>query len=67
MAVSIGRTLPSERGDDVIFQSRYSAGTLLTVTYVVGGYTADGLEALAGPVDGVIVEQFERLKAHTRK
>lgn len=43
------------------------AGTLLTVTYVVGGYTAGGLEPLAGPVDGVIVEQFERLKAHTGK
>jgi len=47
--------------------SAQETGTLLTVTYVVGGYTAGGLEDLAGPVDGVIVEQFERLKAHTGK
>jgi uncharacterized protein YndB with AHSA1/START domain len=39
-------------------------GTQLTVTYVVGGYTADGLEAIAGPVDGVINEQFTRLMAY---
>jgi uncharacterized protein YndB with AHSA1/START domain len=37
------------------------AGTQLTVTYAVGGY---GVEGLAGPVDGVIVEQFERLVAY---
>jgi uncharacterized protein YndB with AHSA1/START domain len=40
-------------------------GTQLTVTYAVGGYAAEGLQGLAGPVDGVIVEQFERLRVHT--
>jgi uncharacterized protein YndB with AHSA1/START domain len=39
-------------------------GTQLTVTYVVGGYAADGLETSAGPVDGVINEQFTRLVAY---
>jgi hypothetical protein len=38
-------------------------GTQLTVTYAVGGY---GVEGLAGPVDGVIVEQFERLVGHLK-
>lgn len=36
-------------------------GTQLTVTYAVGGY---GVEGLSGPVDSVIVEQFERLVGH---
>lgn len=40
-------------------------GTRLTVTYTVGGYAAGGLEGLAAPVDGVIVEQFQRLRVHT--
>lgn len=40
------------------------AGTQLTVTYAVGGYGPGGLEGLAGPVDGVIVEQFKGLVAY---
>jgi uncharacterized protein YndB with AHSA1/START domain len=39
-------------------------GTRLTATYVVGGYTPGGLEDWAVAVDGVITEQFTRLKAH---
>jgi len=37
-------------------------GTRLTVTYVVGGYADGGLAAIAGPVEGVVVEQFQRLR-----
>ncbi len=40
------------------------AGTELTVTYVVGGYAPNGLEGLAGPVDGVVVDQFKGLVAY---
>lgn len=36
-------------------------GTVVTATYVVGGYTAGGLDALAEPVDRVIGAQFGRL------
>ncbi len=39
-------------------------GTQLTVTYVVGGYTAGGLAAIAAPVDRVIAEQFMLLQAY---
>ncbi len=39
-------------------------GTRLRFTYAVGGYRDGGLLALAGPVDGVITEALERLKAH---
>jgi len=37
-------------------------GTKLEVTYAVGGYSAAGLNVLAAPVDGVLSEQFMRLK-----
>jgi hypothetical protein len=40
----------------------HEKGTLVTVNYAVGGYLDGGLDALASPVDGVLVEQFERLK-----
>ncbi|MBL6852718.1 MAG: SRPBCC domain-containing protein [Alphaproteobacteria bacterium] len=40
-----------------------AGGTDLTVTYDVGGYLKDGLAGLAGPVDGVLGEQFNRLKS----
>jgi len=39
------------------------SGTGLTVTYTVGGYAVGGLQGIAGPVDGVVRQQFERLKA----
>ncbi|HEX2593059.1 MAG TPA: SRPBCC domain-containing protein [Rhizomicrobium sp.] len=38
-------------------------GTDLTATYNVGGYLKDGLTSWAQPVDGVLGEQFNRLKA----
>jgi uncharacterized protein YndB with AHSA1/START domain len=37
-------------------------GTLLVLTYVVGGYSASGLDTLATPVDNVLAEQMTRLK-----
>lgn len=38
-------------------------GTKLSWTYVVGGYARFALPDLAGPVDGVIAEQMNRLAA----
>ena len=38
-------------------------GTRLVLTYVVGGYSAAGLDSMAGPVDDVLAEQFARLKS----
>ncbi|MNH51828.1 Polyketide cyclase / dehydrase and lipid transport [compost metagenome] len=38
-------------------------GSLLTWTYIVGGYTPGGLEAWAAPVDGVLSGQLANLKA----
>ena len=37
-------------------------GTKVEVTYAVGGYLAVGLNTWAAPVDGVLKEQFTRLK-----
>lgn len=37
-------------------------GTKIDVTYAVGGYFAGGLNTLAAPVDGVLTQQFNRLK-----
>jgi len=37
-------------------------GTKVEVTYAVGGYVAAGLNTWAAPVDGVLKEQFTRLK-----
>ena len=33
----------------------------MTVNYAVGGYLDGGLDVLAAAVDGVLIEQFERL------
>jgi len=38
------------------------AGTKVEVTFAVGGYMAGGLDKLAAPVNGVLTEQFTRLK-----
>lgn len=38
-------------------------GSLLTWSYIVGGYTPGGLEAWAAPVDGVLSAQLANLKA----
>jgi hypothetical protein len=40
----------------------HEQGTLVTVNYAVGGYLDGGLDALASAVDGVLVEEFQRLK-----
>jgi uncharacterized protein YndB with AHSA1/START domain len=37
-------------------------GTVLTLTYVVGGFHPAGLQALATPVDGVLAAQLPALK-----
>jgi hypothetical protein len=42
--------------------SAADGGTKLEVTYAVAGYLAGGLNSWAGPVDGVLKEQFTRLK-----
>jgi len=39
-------------------------GTLVRFAYAVGGYRPGGLEELAGPVDFVVGEALQRLKAH---
>ena len=39
-------------------------GTRVKFTYAVGGYRAEGMDTLAGPVDFVIGEALDRLKAH---
>jgi uncharacterized protein YndB with AHSA1/START domain len=39
-------------------------GTKLDVTYVVGGYAAGGLNILAAPVDGILMQQLSRLKQY---
>jgi hypothetical protein len=39
-------------------------GTKVRFTYTVGGYSPDGLDSVAGPVDYVIGEALTRLKAY---
>jgi hypothetical protein len=43
------------------------SATNLVVTYAVGGYMAKGMNTWAQPVDQVISEQFNRLKAFVEK
>jgi hypothetical protein len=43
--------------------SSAAGGTKVEVTYAVGGYLAAGLNTWAGTVDGVLKEQFTRLKS----
>ena len=40
------------------------AGTRVVFSYVVGGYRPGGLEDVAAPVDAVIGEALQRLRAH---
>lgn len=51
-AASGALTWELEEGDD---------GTTITVVYTVHGYSADGLAGWAEPVDGVMLQQLERL------
>lgn len=39
-------------------------GTRVKFSYAVGGYYPDGLDSIAGPVDGVIADALMRLKAY---
>jgi uncharacterized protein YndB with AHSA1/START domain len=41
-----------------------AGGTTLEMTYNIGGYMQGGLESIAAPVDGVMRDQLERLKAY---
>ena len=41
-----------------------TSGTKLDVTYAVAGYLAAGMKTWAAPVDGMLTEQFTRLKAY---
>ena len=38
-------------------------GAIVTLSYAVGGYLAEGLDSIAEAVDGVLVEQMTSLKA----
>lgn len=55
MGVSGNMTWELEAHDD---------GTKVTFTYAVGGYQPGGLGSIAAPVDSVIGEALQRLKAH---
>lgn len=44
-----------------------SVGTRVRFTYAVGGYRPGGLDAVADPVDAVIGEALDLLKAHVER
>jgi len=54
-------------GSMVIQFAAAEGGTKLAVSYSVAGYTPAGMNTWAGPVDGVITEQFTRLKRAIEK
>ena len=45
-----------------IQMSKAESGTRLDVSYAVGGYAQGGLNQMAAPVEGVLTQQFARLK-----
>jgi len=49
-------------GSMSIALSKDPAGTKMEVTFAVGGYMAGGMDKLAAPVNGVLTDQFTRLK-----
>jgi len=49
-------------GSMSIALSKDAEGTKLEVTFAVGGYMAGGMDKLAAPVNGVLTDQFTRLK-----
>jgi uncharacterized protein YndB with AHSA1/START domain len=51
-------------GSLTIQLSASEGGTKLEVTYTVAGYLPAGMNTWAAPVDGVIEEQFTRLKSY---
>ncbi len=54
MGVSGNMTWEFEDGED---------GTIVTLSYAVGGYLAAGLDSIAEAVNGVLIEQMTSLKA----
>lgn len=46
------------------FDAAEEGGSRVRLHYRVSGYSADGLESWAGPVDGVLAEQLDRFVAH---
>ena len=42
-------------------------GTKVTFSYIVGGHSSTGLDALAEPVDGVLTQQMRLLKAYAER
>ena len=50
-------------GNMKIELSAASGGTKLDLSYAVSGYTTKGMNTWAAPVDGVLTQQFGRLKA----
>lgn len=50
------------QGSMTVRLKKSDTGTVVRVTYNVGGYAPGGLKAWADPVDRVIKEQFERMK-----
>jgi hypothetical protein len=51
-------------GTMVIALTPADGGTKLEVTYAVAGYLPKGMNTWAGPADGMIAEQFTRLKSY---
>jgi hypothetical protein len=54
-------------GSMTISLAAAEGGTKLAVTYAVTGYLPAGMNALAAPVDGVVREQFTRLKNYLER
>ena len=44
----------------------HDGGTRVALQYVVGGYSPDGFDTLAAPVDAVLREQLQRLAAYVQ-
>lgn len=47
--------------------AKQGTGSMLTMTYAVGGYAPGGLDKLADLVDSVLTRQVQLLKAHAEK
>lgn len=44
--------------------TEHETGSIVTLTYAVGGYRPGGLQILAAPVDAVLHQQLQRLKRY---
>ncbi|HKW97138.1 MAG TPA: hypothetical protein VJN43_05350 [Bryobacteraceae bacterium] len=54
-------------GSLTVSLSPAEGGTRLEFTYAVAGYVPQGMKIWAGPVDGMLTEQFTRLKNYIEK